>query len=190
MRRIPFILGSALLLVSAQAYSQPCGAQQTVHLHLQIEGRNIQGESPILSMDRAGTIEVLTYSDGGNRYRSGDLEDGTFILAELAHEPIVFTKPIDKTSPLLWKALDRNEPVSGEFRFYRPDPGGTGAEQHFYTVRIEDAHVASITAISRDRHDLLGEQFYPVYEEVAFVYLTITRTYEIGGATYQSRVRR
>lgn len=189
MRRIAFILGSALLLVSAQAYSQPCSAQQTVHLHLEIDGNAIEGESTKSSMDRWGTIEVLTYSDSGNR--AGDLGDGTLTRVEpVALGPIVFTKPIDKTSPLLWKALDRNERVSGEFRFYRASPSGTGAEEHFYTVRIEDAHVASITTISRDRHDLLGEQAYPVYEEVAFVYLTITRTYEIGGATYQSRVKR
>ncbi len=184
MRRITCILGTALLLMSVLAYSQPCGAQQTVHLFfLRIDGDDVEGESTQTSMEREGTTECMTYSDG--LAVTGVVER----TSRPVHEPIVFTKRLDQVSPLLWDALQRNKTVTGEFRFYRPNPAGDGSTEWFYTVEIEGAQVASIKTISRDRLDLLGEQNYPAYEEVTFVYRTITRTYRIGGGTtYQGGI--
>ena len=69
------------------------------------------------------------------------------------HEPIQFVKRIDCSSPLLAKALCRNEKDSGTFRFYRPSPGGDGTTEQFFTVEITDGRIDSIQRLSPNAHD-------------------------------------
>ena len=99
---------------------------QTVHLKLQIDGNDIEGESTIGSMDREGTIECSAFE-----YRlTTPREVGSGALTgRRQHSAVVITKRIDKTTPLLLKALCQNEIVTeATFRFFRPSPGGSGAE--------------------------------------------------------------
>ena len=155
---------------------------QTVHLKLEIDGNTIEGESTISSMEREGTIEcssfdymLTTFYD----YATGKLS------GKRKHEPVVIQKRIDKSTPLLLKALCQNEPVtSAEFRFYRPSPGGSGAEEHFFTVLLENGHITSVKQVSEDAI-IGGEAAPPMMEKVAFNFKTITWTYEIGGATHR-----
>jgi len=53
---------------------------------------------------------------------------------ERTYEPIRIAKRIDKSSPLLAKALCNNEVIEATFKFYRPDPAGSGTQEHFYTI--------------------------------------------------------
>ena len=97
---------------------------QTVHLKLTIQGNDIQGESTIASLERADTIECSSFSCG----LMTPYDKTTMALTGKAlREPVKIVKGIDKTTPLLLKALYQQEPVdSAEFRFYREDPGGSG----------------------------------------------------------------
>lgn len=177
MRRITCILGSAVLLLSIQAYNQPCWAQ-TVYLTLTVGGVELEGSSIATTLDREGTIPCLSYYDGLK------LADGLErTTTRHAFEPIVCTKVLDQTSPRLWQALQSGERVTGEFRFFQND--GRGVERHFYTVSIEDAAVASINTISTNGPD----PFAPaarIFEEVTFIYRSIVRTFEATGAEYSS----
>ena len=156
---------------------------QTVHLTLEIDGNRVEGESSISSMDREDTIECSSFRYGVTTSREGDSR--TPITGRRQHEPIVIHKRIDKSTPLLLKALCQNEPVnSAEFKFYRPSPGRTGAEEHFFTVRLEGGFISSVRQVSEDP-TMAGEQAPPMMEEVAFVFQDITWTYEIGGATHK-----
>ena len=155
-----------------------------IHLTLEIDGNNIEGESTISSMDRENTIEVWSY-----RYEvRTPREDATGQLTgRRQHSPIVITKPIDKSSPLLFKALTTNEQVTrAEFRFYRPAAGSSGAEEHYLTVFIENGYVASYRTFTLSD---IGNGNTQMMEEVSFVFQDITITYEIGGATHKDSWR-
>jgi type VI secretion system secreted protein Hcp len=151
-------------------------------LTLEIDGNQIEGESTVASMGREGTIECSSFRHGvAIPY---DITDGKF-TGRKQHEVVRIHKRIDKTTPLLLKALCQNEPVtSAAFRFYRPSLEGTGREEHFYTVLLENGYVTSVRQISEDAN-LGGERAPPMMEEVTLVCRDITWTYEIGGATHK-----
>lgn len=153
---------------------------QTVHLKLEIEGSRIEGESSVRSLDREGTIECSAFQYGVTTPR--DEASGT-LTGRRKHEPVTITKKIDKTTPLLLKALCENRQIdSAEFRFYRPSMGGSGSEEHFYTVLIENGYIEGVHQLSEDTI-IGGEEAPPMMEEVSFIFQDITWTYEIGGAT-------
>lgn len=155
-----------------------------IHLTLEIDGNWIEGESTIASMDRENTIEVWSY-----RYEViTPREPATGSLTgRRQHSPIIITKKIDKSSPLLFKALAQNEPVNkAEFRFYRPAAGSSGAEEHYMTVLIENGYVSSYRTFTLSDYTGVGTL---LIEEVSFVFQDITITYEIGGATHKDSWR-
>ncbi len=153
----------------------------TVFLNLEVDGNNIEGESTMASMDREGSIECVSYYHEVITPR----EDATGALTgRRQHHPITIVKRIDKSSPLMFKALCLNEPITkGRFRFFRRT-GETGTEQHIYTVLIEKGYVAGIREESANV--LYGDgESQPLLERVSFVFQDITKTYEIGGATHK-----
>lgn len=153
---------------------------QTVHLKLTIDGNLIEGESTISSLEREGTIEA----SGAGFSVSLPVDATGGIRGRHAYRPYVITKRIDKSSPLLFKALTLAEPVTSlEARYYRPSPGGAGAEEHFMTILLQDGLITSIIQTSEDAI-LAGETAPPVMETVSFIFNAITFTYEIGGVTH------
>ncbi len=87
------------------------------------------------------------------------------------HKPLVVTKRIDKSTPLLMNVLVNNENISNlELRFWRKS-SRTGPEFQYYTVELINARISDISYGPRD------------VEKVSFVYQTITWTYEDGGIT-------
>jgi len=159
---------------------------QTVHLRLKIDGNDVRGESTVSSMEREDTIECSSFRyEGTIGFKPGTFE----MTAKRQNKPIVIRKRIDKSTPLLIKAVCRNEPVTNaQFRFFRPTPGGSGAEEHFYTVLLEDGYISGVRQVSEDAI-VAGQAAPPMMEEVTFVYGTITWTYEIGGGTHKDSIR-
>lgn len=157
---------------------------QPVHLRLEIDGNSVDGESSIGSMEREGTIECSSF-----KYSVFTPFDGGRMTGKRQHNPVEITKRIDKSTPLLFKALCQNDPVTmAEFRFFRPATGRTsGGEQHFFTVLLENGYISRISQVSEDA--MGGENAPPMMEEVAFVFQDITWTYEIGGATHKDSWR-
>jgi type VI secretion system secreted protein Hcp len=151
-----------------------------IHLTLEIDGNSIEGESTIASMEREGTIECVSFFSELSTPR--DAATG-LLTGRRQHAPLTIVKRIDKSTPLLLKALAQNEPVtSGIFRFFRPSPSG-GGEVHYYTILIETGYVASVR--HEQSNNLYEESIgLPVMERVSFVFQDITWTYEIGGATH------
>jgi type VI secretion system secreted protein Hcp len=148
---------------------------------LEIDGNLIEGESTISSMGREGTIECSSFGENG--YTPIDAATGQPV-ASRQHRPITVVKRVDKSSPLLWKAWTNNEPVtSAVFRFYRPSPGGGGAEEQFLTVSLEGGIIAGMSVGSQDAL-VGGQNAPPAMESVTFTFSSITWTYEIGGATH------
>ena len=140
-------------------------------VRLRIDGNDIEGESTIISMEREGTIECFGFEYDLTTPR----EEATGMLTgRRQHSPITIVKRVDKSTPLLYRALCNNEPVtSAQLRFFRPSPAGSGTEEHFYTILLERGYVSDITSVGRN------------LEKVSFVFQDITWTYEIGGATHK-----
>lgn len=150
-----------------------------IYLKLEINGTRIEGESSVRLQGREDTIECSSFLwgcqapfDAATGKPSGKPE----------HTPVEIEKCVDKSTPLLLKALCQNEPVElAEFMFFRTEKDGT--EEKFFTVRLKGGHISSITQIVQDRI-VAGDTPPPMMEKVAFIFKEIEWTYEIGGATY------
>ena len=148
------------------------GSGISIFLFLQIDGNTIEGESTVTSLERENSIQIDSFSQEMAR-EGGKIE----------HKHIVFTKVIDKTSPLLFKALSSDERVdSAEFRFFRPSVSGSGSEEHFYTIKIEYGKIESMITFT-DSND----PYY--FEEISISFQDITWTDEINGATHKDSLR-
>lgn len=140
-------------------------------LRLEIAGNQIDGESTITTLERENTIECSGYSYELSTPRE---ESSGQLTGRRQHSTVTIAKPVDKTTPLLYKALCNNEVITkAEFRFYRPNVSGSGSEEHYYTVLLENCYISRITSIGRGM------------QKVSFVFQDITWTYEIGGATHK-----
>lgn len=74
---------------------------------------------------------MITGNDGGI---SGDCGK---------HLPIVITKNIDKSSPLLASALHERETIECTIHFYRTSPAG--GQDKYYAIKLTGAKIAHIT---------------------------------------------
>jgi type VI secretion system secreted protein Hcp len=152
----------------------------TVHLSLKANGVDIQGDSTILSMERENTIECLAFTDSVRTAREASTGMAS---GERTYEPIKIVKRIDKSSPLLAKALCNNEVIEGVFKFYRPNPAGDGTTEQYFTVEIRQGRVSSITRVSPDVIDPASANAPPT-EEVSFVFGYIGWSYIPDGVEH------
>ncbi len=159
---------AALVLAPGLAH-----ADVEVALFLEIDGTLIEGENPSTTLERENTIKVLSISNG--IFRPRDSATGS-LSGNRQHKPLTITKPVDKSTPLIFKAIANNEPVTrAEFRFFRGVPGG--GEEHYYTILLESAAVSAASGVGGKGDDLPTEM-------VSFTYERITWTYEDGGVTH------
>jgi type VI secretion system secreted protein Hcp len=153
---------------------------QTVHLWLKANNQPVNGDSTISSLERTDTIECLQFEDSVKAAR----EPGSCQASGgRTYSPIKIIKRVDKSSPLIQKALSGNEIIQGTFKFYRPAPTGAGGQEHFFTVAIEEGYIDQIKRISPDVFDPASATEPPT-EEVSFVFGKITWTYEDGGISH------
>lgn len=98
------------------------------------------------------------------------------------HEPFKITKVIDKSSPLLFRALSSGELLTTvEFKLYRASEQGM-MEQHYYTITLTDAVIVDITAYMPNYQDPQNQHLTHM-EDVFFTYREITKTHEIAGTS-------
>jgi len=160
-----------LLVTAVAALLAPEGfAAQIIYLAAQgaTQG-NIPGDST--AKGHEGSIEVY--------------EVHHLILNEAGkkkHEPVVFTKRVDRASPPLYRALDTGEPLTLEFRYFRLASDGSGAEEHFYTIRLTGARLTAIEPVTRNVFEAQNQQL-PNMERLRVVYQQMEITYQITGAS-------
>jgi type VI secretion system secreted protein Hcp len=95
------------------------------------------------------------------------------------HKLLTITKEFDLASPLLFQALVKNEKLTAvEMKFYRPST--SGVEQHYFTVKLTNAFVASVKPWIPNVLDPEKKSFTNM-EDVSFVYSKIDWTHEVGG---------
>lgn len=154
---------------------------ETVHLYLKANGQDIKGESVQVSLARKDSIEctfvetsVKTAREAGSGMATGRRQ----------YEPLRIRKRIDKSTPLLYKALVENQKIDGVFKFFRPNPTGDGTTEQFYTIEIKDGRIAGIKQWVPDTI-VPATSTEPPLEEVSFVFHTIVWTFTNGGITHQ-----
>ncbi|MGD8536356.1 MAG: type VI secretion system tube protein Hcp [Candidatus Aminicenantes bacterium] len=173
------IIGLEAVVGNATPPSDPATLMQSddgsgisIYLFLQIDGNVIEGESTVASLGRENSIQIDSFNQ--EMARTG---------GRIEHKHIVFTKVIDKASPLLFKALSSDETVdSAEFRFFKPSASGAGVEEHFYTIKIESGKVESMITFTGS-----NDPYY--FEEISISFQEITWTDEINGATHTDSLR-
>lgn len=166
-------------LTTAALLSDGVASDVNIYLYLEIDGNIIEGESAVASLDRENLIPVHSFTQEVHTP-----EDSS---GSRTYKPIVITKSIDKTSPLLAKALTNNEKVDkAEFRFFRLSSSGAGSEEHFYTIVLEAGQIVSLTTYTEITDS--GNAYH--LEEVSISFQDITWTYEVGGASHRDSLRR
>jgi type VI secretion system secreted protein Hcp len=143
-----------------------------VDMFLKIEGEitgDIQGD--VTEAGKEGWIECISYQHSvvSPRDAASGLPTG-----KRQHKPFTITKAIDKASPLLYKVLIDNENLLYVDLYFYEDT------EHYFTIRLEDAHIASMqTFIPPDPLDTVASGERPI-EQVTFVYGKIIWTHEVA----------
>lgn len=154
---------------------------ETVHLYLKANGSDIKGNSSQESLGRKDSIECVYYEQAVKTAR----ESGSgMATGRRQYEPLMIRKRIDKSSPLLAKALVENQRIDAKFKFFRPNPNGDGTTEQFYTVEIKGGRLASQKQIVPDTI-VPATSTEPPLEEVTIVFHSISWTYTNGGVTHE-----
>jgi type VI secretion system secreted protein Hcp len=154
---------------------------ETVHLYLKANGSDVQGESTQMSLGRENSIECVYFE---STVRTAREAGSGMASGRRSYEPLVIRKRIDKSTPLIYKALVENQVIDGVFKFFRPNPTGDGTTEQFYTIEIKKGRVASFKALVPDCIDPASSSDPPL-EEISFVFHTISWTYENGGVSHE-----
>ncbi|RYX83390.1 type VI secretion system tube protein Hcp [bacterium] len=155
--------------MGTSAYAQQ---KEDVHLSLKASGVEIKGE--VIQKGRENSIECFGYEQETQANPTG----------RRTYQPLVIRKRIDKASPLLMKALIKNENISATFKFYRTPQRGTAGSQasqeHYYTVTLSDARILSVRQVMPDTRE---SNAGATTEEVQFGFSKINWTYTVGGVS-------
>ena len=154
---------------------------ETVHLYLKANGSEIKGDSTQTSLGREGSIECVYYEQAVKTAREAGSGMAT---GRRQYEPLLIRKRIDKSSPLLCKALVENQVIEAKFKFFRPNPTGDGTTEQFYTVAFKQGRISSQKQIVPDTM-VPATSTDPALEEITFVFHTIAWTYTNGGVTHE-----
>jgi type VI secretion system secreted protein Hcp len=154
---------------------------ETVHLFLKANGTAIDGQSTQTSVGRDKSIECIEFEHEVDTAREAASGIAT---GRRTYRPLKIVKRIDKSTPLIAKALVTNQMIEGKFLFFRPNPLGDGTTQQFYSVEIGQGRVASIKQFvpntTADQHSAE----HPL-EEITFTFHTIKWTWVDGGVEHQ-----
>jgi type VI secretion system secreted protein Hcp len=100
------------------------------------------------------------------------------------HKPLVITKQLDRSSPLLYQALITNESMSRfELRFFAPVVGPSQSVSTLvqnYVVRLTNASIADIEFTLPDTTDPALSRLSP-FEKISFTYQKIEWLWTDGG---------
>lgn len=125
----------------------------------------------------------------GNRYQLGHEDEiqviganyGAFREQNASYKPVVFTKPIDKSSPLLSVALDQNEVLEASFIFYRTSQNGQ--LEKYYEVKLTGVSLIEISDIFPD--SIKDNESMP-FQRIQMKYESISRSHLMANTSSYS----
>lgn len=117
------------------------------------------------------TDEIILLSYSHNMSNIGNISKST-------HSPIIVTKNVDKSTPLLAQALSNREEIDCTLRFYRVS--SSGQQEKFFSISIEGAVVVDLTL--EMPHAIFQNDAEP-QEHIAIRYRHITWTHHVAGTS-------
>lgn len=150
-----------------------------IYLWLRDDGGNaIDGSVDVEG--RKGSIEVVAQSH--SVYIPTDNNTGKLTGTRI-HTPFVFTKEIDRSSPLLYKAVNTGQTlVTAEFKFYRIDDAGN--ETEYFSIIMTNVKVVKLASKMYDIKDPSKEKHNHL-EEVELRYEEIEWSFADGNLNYK-----
>ena len=97
------------------------------------------------------------------------------------HQTLEIQKPVDKSSPLLTKAISENECLTCDFEYYRTNR--FGINELYYKVKLINARIASIKHVVP--HTINNSRGQPE-ESLSLSYESITRSTVFAGTSAYS----
>ena len=102
------------------------------------------------------------------------------------HKPLIITKELDKSTPLLYNSLTTNENLPEVIlRFWAPSMhagSGSGMEIQNFTIKLTNASISSIE-LDMENNKLTELIKLPVLQRISFTYQKIEWTWVDGGIT-------
>jgi type VI secretion system secreted protein Hcp len=150
-----------------------------LNAYLKLKGQKTgEIKGSVTQKGREGKIQVIAVSHEivSPRDAASGLPTG-----KRMHKPMVITKELDKSSPLLYNVLVNNENIT-EWELQHWQPSSTGAEKQHFTIKLTNGNIASIAfRMANNKHPDLMK--FSEYEEIAFTYQKIEWTWVDGGIT-------
>ncbi|WP_297832350.1 Hcp family type VI secretion system effector [Pseudomonas sp.] len=97
------------------------------------------------------------------------------------HQPVVITKNIDKSTPLLAQALANRDLVDCEIDFYRTSK--VGGQEKFFTVKLSGCVIADMTMVMPDT---TSEDDAEPHETIGIRYSNITWNHHLASTSAQT----
>ncbi|WP_329911739.1 Hcp family type VI secretion system effector [Serratia quinivorans] len=136
-------------------------------------GADIKGSVNV--KDREGSIEVVAQEHCV--YIPTDNNTGKLTGARI-HQPFLFTKEIDSSSPYLYKAVTTGQTLkSAEFKWYRINDAGQEVE--YFNTKLENVKIVKVVPVMYDIKDASKEK-HGHLETIALRYEKIIWTYKDG----------
>lgn len=137
-------------------------------IYMTLNGKN-QGliSSGCMSLDSIGNKAQITHLDQIMVY---ELNHRLTRIDNVNHQCLTIRKPIDKSSPLLSKAINDNEILSCEFPVYRTNR--FGLNELYYMIKLTEARICdlqlSVPHVVDDSQGLAEETVSFVYEAISW----------------------
>ncbi|WP_283125139.1 Hcp family type VI secretion system effector [Providencia stuartii] len=118
----------------------------------------------------------------GNRYQEShkdqiqvlDVDYNISRMQNSVHHPILFTKPIDKSSPLLGVAVSKNELLDAEFSFYRISQ--SGKLERYFEIKLTKATIVDFNQSFPEKNNrsniVSHEKILLNYESISWNHIT------------------
>ena len=157
---------------------------ESISLRLTANGADIEGDNTQTSLERQNTIEVLRLDQSMfvNFDRSTYRPSSRRVYA-----PVKFSKRLDRSTPLLRQALNNNEVMAGDFRWFRPNPVGDGTTQQFFTLAFTGGRITRCELVLPDVLQAESASL-PATEMIELVFQSITWTWVPGGIEHSDTV--
>ncbi|CAM4031011.1 Hcp family type VI secretion system effector [Rahnella bruchi] len=148
-------------------------------IYLTLNGKT-QGliSSGCSSLDSIGNKAQLAHLDQIMVY---ELSHSISREQNAAHHPVIITKPLDKSSPLIGKAISENEVLTCDIDVYRINQ--FGINELFYKFKLTGARITDLhILLPHVLHDSQGQP----QEAITFSYETITWEHVSAGTSAYS----
>jgi type VI secretion system Hcp family effector len=141
----------------------------------------IHGDCTVSALDRADTIEVLSFE----QQLLVPFDRATLqATGRRIYAPLKFSKRLDKSTPLLRKACTENQVMVGTFNWYRPTAAADGTTEKFFTLAFTGGRITKCTLRLPDTL-LPDTRGLPPLEDIELSFVTINWTWLTGGITHE-----